>query len=86
MAYVQKHLPSYLKRVALSKHPPSPAIILGQPKTDVIPVDYDIPTHSKENEGVKDEAQDRREEHLRVGERRGLVQIQTHTRSLSLTT
>ena len=63
MKHIQEHLPSYLERIALSKQPPS-VLVLGQSETDVQPVDHDTPTHSKENEGVKDETQDRREGHL----------------------
>ena len=50
--------------MALSKQPPSQIFVLGQSETNVQPADHDVPTHSKENEGVKDETQDRREEHL----------------------
>ena len=81
MTRVQKHLPSYLKRVALGKQPPSPALVLGQSETDVEPVDHDIPAHSQENEGVKDETRDRREEHLECN---GC--ISARSRPLSITT
>jgi len=55
MAHVQKHLPGDLKRVVLSKQPPSPVFVLGQSETDVWSIDHNIPTHPKENEDVKRE-------------------------------
>ena len=64
VGHAQKHLPSYPKRIALGKQPPSPVLILGQSEANVQPIDHNVPTHSKENEGVKDETQDCREEHL----------------------
>jgi hypothetical protein len=76
MAHVQKHLPSYLGRVAFGKQSTSPVLVLRQPETDVRPIDHDIPTHSKENEGVKNETQDRREEHLGC-ESSASAQVQT---------
>jgi len=80
VGHAQKHLPSYPERIALGKQPPSPVLILSQSETNVQPVDHNVPTHSKENEGVKDETQDRREEHL--GEAKGVSQLSPDPRSL----